>query len=212
MFTGIVQRQALVIANLTKNNLSRLVISVDKHFVTKLELGASIAINGVCLTVVAFDTNSSELTDNIASISFDVIHETLSVSNLSGLVSGDSVNCERSLAVGDELGGHIVSGHVHCQAKLVDKTETKTNCTLTFSCDKKWHKYILPKGFITINGISLTVGELSEIGFSVHLIPETLQRTNLSKITTNNLVNLEFDQQTITIVSTIERMKLTNTT
>jgi len=208
MFTGIVQRQAVVISNLIKENLSRLVISVDDIFVIKLELGASIAINGVCLTVVAFDTNTLSNSDNKATISFDVIKETLVTANLANLTAGDLVNCERSLAIGDELGGHIVSGHVYCQAKLVDKIQSVTNCTLDFSCEERWHKYILPKGFITINGISLTVGELSSQGFNVHLIPETLQRTNLSKITINDLVNLEFDQQTITIVTTLERMQL----
>jgi len=208
MFTGIVQRQAVVISNLIKENLSRLVISVDETFVVKLELGASIAINGVCLTVVAFDTTTLAKGNNKATISFDVIKETLITANLAKLIAGDLVNCERSLSVGDELGGHIVSGHVHCQARLVDKVQSATNCTLNFSCETRWHKYILPKGFITINGISLTVGELSSQGFNVHLIPETLQRTNLSTVVIDDSVNIEFDQQTITIVTTLERMQL----
>jgi riboflavin synthase len=107
----------------------------------------------------------------------------------------------------DELGGHLVSGHVHCQATLVDIIKTSTNCQLRFSVDSLWQKYILPKGYIAINGISLTVGEASSTGFNVHLIPETLNRTNLSRLGINQQVNIECDQQTITIVNTIERIQ-----
>jgi len=203
MFTGIVQSQAEVYSIETENNLSRLVVKVDAYLIEALTLGASIAVNGVCLTVVAF-----KLIQNKALISFDVIDETLAISNLAVLSVSAFVNIERSLKMGDELGGHIVSGHVHCKAKLVERLVTKTNCCLRFSLDDKWSKYILAKGFISINGISLTVGDVSKDYFSVHLIPETLARTNLSQLNIFDEVNIECDQQTITIVTTIERMKL----
>ena len=106
------------------------------------------------------------------------------------------------------MGGHIVSGHIHCQAQLIDKVQSDDNCSLVFSCDERWLKYVLEKGFISINGISLTVGKVNKNHFSVHLIPETLARTNLSELGLDDPVNLEFDQQTITIVTTIERLKL----
>ena len=202
MFTGIVQRQAQVISHLVDNNFLRLVILVDSPFVKSLQLGASIAINGVCLTVVEYDLDG----DN-ATITFDVINETLAVSNLAKLSTGDFVNCERSLTMQDELGGHLVSGHVHCQATLVDIIKTTTNCQLRFLVGPLWQKYILPKGYVAINGISLTVGDVSSTGFSVHLIPETLNRTNLSRLSINQQVNIECDQQTITIVTTIERIQ-----
>lgn len=205
MFTGIVQSQAEVISVTTANKLSRLVISVDSALVSQLEIGASIAINGTCLTVVMFD----EQADGRYEISFDVIDETLRVTTLGQLSSGDWVNLERSLKVGDELGGHIVSGHVHHKSTLVNKEETSTNTTLYFSCENPWLKYVFDKGFITINGTSLTVGKVTDTSFNVHLIPETLTRTNLGKLNVADKVNLEFDQQTITIVKTIERMKLT---
>lgn len=204
MFTGIVQSQAEVLAIKTENNLCRLTLAVDLKNIELLELGASIAVNGVCLTVVEF----APLDENRAYISFDVIDESLAVTNLGALTLNARVNIERSLKVGDELGGHMVSGHVHCQAQLIEKHISAGNCRLDFSCAANWMKYMLPKGFITINGISLTLGEVVDNLFSVHLIPETLARTNLSQLSNNDKVNLEFDQQTITIVTTLERMNL----
>ena len=205
MFTGIVQSQAEVLSKNTENNLSRLVISVGLPLISGLELGASVAINGVCLTTVDF----GKIDNNQAFIAFDVIDETLRVTNLSNLATGSKVNVERSLKAGDEIGGHMVSGHIHCQAELEKVESTDSNCALFFSCDTKWMKYVLAKGFIAVNGTSLTVGQVSDNEFSVHLIPETLSRTNLGLLEKGNKVNLEFDQQTITIVTTIERMKLT---
>lgn len=212
MFTGIVQSQAEVISVITKNQLSRLVISVTPLLIHQLELGASIAINGVCLTVVSF----CKANENSASIEFDVIDETLRVTSLGEMHVGDSVNVERSLKMGDELGGHIVSGHVQYKSTLINKEETPTNTALYFECATPWLKYIFEKGFITVNGTSLTVGKIETVIiegkecniFSVHLIPETLERTNLGKLKLNDSVNLEFDQQTITIVKTIERLDL----
>jgi riboflavin synthase len=204
MFTGIVQSQGEVISINIVKELCRLVILVEKSMISSLELGASIAINGVCLTVVEF----SELNQDKAKIAFDVIDETLNVANLGALKLRSLVNVERSLKIGDEIGGHIVSGHIHCQGVLIERKWTDTNCALFFQCDNKWMKYILSKGFITLNGTSLTVGEVKGDQFSVHLIPETLIRTNLSALVIGHSVNIEFDQQTMTIVSTIERMKL----
>ncbi|MFT5756325.1 MAG: riboflavin synthase [Alteromonadaceae bacterium] len=204
MFTGIVQSQAEVISINIVKELCRLVISGEKLLISSLQLGASIAINGVCLTVVEF----SELSADKAKIAFDVIDETLKVTNLGALKLQSLVNVERSLKIGDEIGGHMVSGHVHCQATLIEKKSTDTNCALFFQCDVRWMKYILSKGFITINGTSLTVGEVSSNQFSVHLIPETLLRTNLNSLKIDHRVNIELDQQTMTIVATIERMKL----
>ncbi|WDE02981.1 riboflavin synthase [Thalassomonas viridans] len=204
MFTGIVQSQAEVLAIKTENNLCRLTLAVELNLIERLELGASIAVNGVCLTVVEF----APLDEQRAYICFDVIDESLAVTNLGALAVKDRVNIERSLKAGDELGGHIVSGHVHCQAELIEKHVTSGNCRLVFSCAADWMKYLLPKGFIAINGISLTLGAVEDNRFSVHLIPETLARTNLSELAVNDKVNLEFDQQTMTIVTTLERMKL----
>ncbi|MEW6991491.1 riboflavin synthase subunit alpha [Colwelliaceae bacterium 6441] len=203
MFTGIVQSQAEVYSVKNENCFTHLIVKVAADLIDGLTLGASIAINGVCLTVVRFERLKSE-----AHIAFDIIDETLERSNLANLRVGNLVNLERSLKMGDELGGHIVSGHVHTKALLLECHLTKSNCAMRFAIDNKWQKYILPKGFITINGISLTVGEVTKNNFYVHLIPETLARTNLSELTVNDAVNVELDQQTITIVTTLERMNL----
>lgn len=203
MFTGIVQSQAKVISADQQNNLLCLGIAVDLDLLNGLETGASIANNGVCLTVVDF----KPINKKRGLISFDVIDETLKISNLANIKTGDYINIERSLKIGDELGGHIVSGHVHCMAETQSIIKDSENCSITFLFDERWHKYILPKGFITINGVSLTIGEVTRNTFSVYLIPETLARTNLGTLKVTDKVNIEFDQQTITIVETLVRMK-----
>ncbi|MEW6984467.1 riboflavin synthase subunit alpha [Colwelliaceae bacterium 6471] len=204
MFTGIVQSQAKVLTIKTNNNLSRLTVGVEEKYISALDIGASVAINGVCLTAVEFGQHD----ENQAYICFDVIDETLRVTNLAHLTADMMVNLERSLKAGDEIGGHMVSGHVHCQGELLEKKVSATNCALTFSCDTAQVKYILEKGFIAINGVSLTVGQVGDAQFNVHLIPETLSRTNIGALEVGQKVNIEFDQQTITIVKTIERLKL----
>jgi riboflavin synthase len=204
MFTGIVQSQAEVIAIISKNNAIRLKVSVENSLIKNLEVGASVAINGVCLTAVEF----GHLAADSSFISFDVIDETLRVSNLADIELGSKVNVERSLKIGDEIGGHMLSGHVHAQAIIANRIDSPDNCTISFTIAHEYQKYIFAKGFISINGISLTLG--AEVGdsFSVHLIPETLARTNLQYACVGDKVNIEIDQQTMTIVQTIERMKL----
>ena len=199
MFTGIVQSQAEVYSVQKKDNASQIVLCVAPELLKLLTLGASIAVNGVCLTVVKF-----EQINVMGYLTFDVIDETLRVSNLANIKRGDHVNVERSLKMGDELGGHVVSGHVHCQATLIDKKQTDHNCALTFSCDRQWMKYIFSKGFITINGVSLTLGVVEKNTFTIHLIPETLARTNLGCYDIEQCVNVEVEQQTMTIVNTID--------
>jgi len=207
MFTGIVQSQAEVIAIISKNNAIGLKISLKNSLLDNLAIGASVAINGVCLTAVEF----GHLTGDDSYISFDVIDETLRVSNLADIRVGSLVNVERSLKVGDEIGGHMLSGHVHTQAAIVNRIDSEDNCTLSFTLPVEYKKYIFAKGFISINGISLTLGAQVSDLFSVHLIPETLSRTNLQNAVVGDKVNIELDQQTMTIVDTIERMKLSLT-
>lgn len=204
MFTGIVQSQAEVITIISKNNAIRLKVALDNSLIDKLEVGASVAINGVCLTAVQFGRIGA---DN-SFIVFDVIDETLRVSNLADIKLGAMVNVERSLKIGDEIGGHMLSGHVHTQAVVTKRVDSPDNCTLSFAMAAEYQKYIFAKGFISINGISLTLGAEVDNDFSVHLIPETLSRTNLQHVAIGDKVNIEFDQQTMTIVQTIERMKL----
>ncbi|WP_404339969.1 riboflavin synthase subunit alpha [Pseudoalteromonas mariniglutinosa] len=199
MFTGIIQTQARVVSAQLMQGVLRLKISVAKEFVQHLELGASIAINGCCLTVVAVDDDK-----DMAYVSFDIIDETLQLTNLGAVTESTLVNFERSLTFGAELGGHIVSGHIHCVASITDIIKQQNNYKMHLKIAKKWQKYVLYKGFVCVNGASLTVGELDDDGFWLHLIPETLALTNLAHSSIGEQLNIEVDQQTYTIINTVE--------
>lgn len=214
MFTGIVQSTGQVKLINEGDNFKRFVISVPLPLLDKLQTGASIANNGVCLTVVAF----SKVDEDFGEIEFDVIDETLRLTNLNDVVVTDFVNVERSMKAGDEIGGHIVSGHIHSTATLIERLDSKNNCQLKFSIAGCWSKYLFGKGFIAVNGASLTLGEViktepSLCEFYLHLIPETLSITNLDTLLLGKTVNIEIDQQTKTIVDSIDRImaeKLSN--
>ncbi|MBQ4832515.1 riboflavin synthase subunit alpha [Pseudoalteromonas sp. MMG010] len=199
MFTGIIQTQAKI-AQITKDDgIVKLVINVKPQYATKLEIGASIAINGCCLTVTEFKS----ILDGVE-IHFDIIDETLALTNLNDLVVGHRVNFERSMTFGKELGGHIVSGHIHCKATIASRINEGNNCKIKLNVPANWKKYVLYKGFIAINGASLTVGHIDDEGFWLHLIPETLSITNLGIAQQGDKLNIEVDQQTYTIVNTVE--------
>ncbi|CAL6383922.1 unnamed protein product [Bathycoccus prasinos] len=185
LFTGIVQGTATVTSPLEK-----------------LTIGASIAVNGTCLTVVEFDEEKS-------TASFDMISETLRATNLGELRVDDVVNYERSTKFGEEIGGHVVSGHVHTTAEIyAEKEETENNREVKFRLrDREIVKYILPKGFVAVDGCSLTVGEVDEKEgtFNVWLIPETIRATAFRVKSVGNSVNIEIESSTRAIVDTIER-------
>lgn len=201
MFTGIVQTQANVLENEQHDGVVRLIIEVGQGYVENLNLGASIAINGCCLTVVKVAPGTGKHT---AQVHFDVIDETLKLTNLGQLKLGSQVNYERSVTFGTELGGHIVSGHIHCCATVEQVVKHQDNCKMLLSIPNEWKKYVLYKGFVTINGASLTVGDTDESGFWLHLIPETLAITNLGATKEGDKFNIEVDQQTYTIINTVE--------
>jgi len=197
MFTGIVQTQATIFSVSDQGSFRHLVVKTQPQFLKKLEVGASIAINGCCLTVVEFSETE---------VHFDVIDETLRLTNLGSLSEGDKVNLERSLKVGDEIGGHAVSGHIHCSGKVTDIQVSENNWALWIEIPEAYGTYLFSKGFISVNGASLTIGQVKDNQFSLHLIPETLSITNLGECTVGGKVNIELDQQTITTVDTIERV------
>lgn len=202
MFTGIVQTKATVIAFEGDDKFRKITLSVANEHLEKLNIGASIAINGVCLTVTQFETR---VNDVVGQVQFDVIDETLLKTNLSQIKVGHKVNFERSMTFGTELGGHIVSGHIHAKAKITDINYNQDNCKMSLLVDKEWMKYILHKGFVSVNGCSLTVGNVKDNGFELHLIPETLNITNLGKAEIGDELNIEVDQQTYSTVQTVER-------
>jgi riboflavin synthase len=196
MFTGIVQgmRKVLVVEDL--QGVRRLRIQLE-NLAEKLQHGASVAVNGVCLTVVRLEKDWAE---------FEIIQETLNKSNLGVLKVGDLVDIERACNFGDEVGGHSVTGHVDCKGIIEEVRNTPNNCDLVVSCGKEWMVYLIPKGWIALDGASLTLVEVGENYFSISLIPETLEETVLGKKTKGDSVNLEFDYTTKVIVRTVERM------
>jgi len=196
MFTGIVQGTRKITAVEDLEGGRRLRIQLE-DLSEKLQQGASIAVDGVCLTVVRFEKDWAE---------FDVIQESLNKSNLGTLKVGDFVDIERACAFGDEVGGHSVTGHVDCIGTIKEVRNTPNNCDLIVSCSKEWIAYLIPKGWIAIDGASLTVVEVGADFFSISLIPETLSQTVLGYKSKGDTVNLEFDHTTKVIVRTVERL------
>ncbi len=199
MFTGIVQTKAKVIEVIDKEQFRTLTLQVEPQFLQNLQRGASIAINGTCLT-------ATEFTIEQGIVQFDVIAETLKLTNLGLLRIGSEVNFERSLKFGDEIGGHIVSGHIQGMAELIAIERTETNCQMMLRLPANLLPFIFSKGFIAVDGISLTVGEVNQTDFSLYLIPETLQVTTLGSRQVGDWINIEMDQQSVSIVQTVERV------
>ncbi|MBP0049520.1 riboflavin synthase subunit alpha [Marinobacterium sp. AK62] len=197
MFTGIVQGIARVSALTRKQGLVQLQIELPNEHCDQLELGASIALNGTCLTI----------TEHAAPfVSFDVIDTTLELTNLGSLEVGSSVNFERAARIGDEIGGHLMSGHILCCAEVMAvEYPDANNCHIRFKTPEVAARYLLPKGFAGLNGCSLTLADADAQSFSVSLIPETLSRTTFSDLQPGDRVNLEVDPQTQAIVDTVER-------
>lgn len=198
MFTGIVQGTAPLVAIDEKTNFRTHVIDMPADLLPGLELGASVAHNGCCLTVTAIEGSR---------VSFDLIKETLRLTNLGALALGEQVNVERAAKFSDEIGGHLMSGHIICTAEIAKIHTSENNRQIWFQIpDATLMKYVLHKGFIGIDGISLTIGEVINNRFCVHLIPETLERTTLGKKRLGDRVNIEIDPQTQAVVDTVERV------
>ena len=184
MFTGIVEAKGLISKKIPSMEGQRLQIKVPEGFNKDLKEGASVAVNGVCLTVTEYSNDQ---------ISFDVIKETLRVTNLGDLNKNSEVNIERSLKFGDEVGGHLLSGHISCACKA-SLSNTEDEVEILVDKPENWGQYIYPKGYIALNGVSLTVGKVSDKSFSVYLIPETIRSTNLLTVEDGARLNLEIDQ------------------
>lgn len=203
MFTGIVQGTVNVVEVHELEEFRTHVVALPPAMREGLEIGASVAHNGVCLTVTAIDGDN---------VSFDLMRETLRLTNLGAIVPGARVNIERAARFGDEIGGHSMSGHIICMAKVVAIEEAPNNRRLWFSLPNTIGRFVFEKGYIGVDGISLTVGDVrraandSGIEFSVNLIPETLSRTILNERIPGDDVNIEIDPQTQVIVETVERV------
>lgn len=200
MFTGIVQGMAEVIAIKKKDKFQTHTVKLTGEMRQGLAIGASVAHNGCCLTVTRIEGDL---------IDFDLMQATLALTNLGALAEGDSVNIERAAKFGDEIGGHSMSGHISLVAEVVDVIDSPNNRTIWFSIAEDKIKYVLAKGYIGLDGCSLTIGEVEQDRFSVHLIPETLERTLFGTRQVGDKINVEFDPQTQAIVDTVERVLAT---
>lgn len=197
MFTGIVQGTAEILDIVERENFRTHRIRLPKPALEGLVPGASVAHNGCCLTVTRIEGDA---------IDFDLMQETLRATNLGSLKVGDRFNYERAARFGDEIGGHAMSGHILCTAEVVKVDISPNNCRIRFRLPDNWRKYLFTKGYIGIDGISLTIGEVDGCEFDVNLIPETLERTNIGGRTAGEQVNIEIDPQTQAIVDTVERI------
>ncbi len=193
MFTGIVQGTGTIISIDKKSTSSTLSIDLGQ-LSSHLSLGSSVSIDGVCMTVTSQK-------DTI--VFFDAIQETLSRTTLGQTVEGDIVNLERALKMGDELGGHLLSGHIMCTSSVVSRKNNGEGVDLEISVNDELKPYIMEKGYIAIDGISLTIGKVNKNTFNLHLIPETLERTTINSKIEGSLVNIEIDSITQAVVSTV---------
>ncbi|MCX7909029.1 MAG: riboflavin synthase [Ignavibacteria bacterium] len=183
MFTGIIEEVGKIVQ--IKKFGNSISLRVFSEIVTKdLKIGDSISVNGVCLTVVDHNGNFFEV---------DAVEETITRTNLGKLNTGSFVNLERARKFSDRIDGHIVQGHIDTTGKIVRIVEFTRSKVFYFSYPQEYRHYLVPKGSIAIDGISLTIAELNENTFSVSVIPFTLQNTNLRNRVVGELVNLEFD-------------------
>jgi riboflavin synthase len=185
MFTGIIAHLGRVAAlEIDPRGGARLTIEAASAIPEGVAPKDSVAIDGVCLTVVANDART---------LTFDVVPETLSRSTLGALRAGDSVNVELSVRAGDRLGGHLVYGHVDTTAAILGKVEEGQGHRLSIALSSELRDYVVTKGYIAVDGVSLTIAGIRAGRFEIALIPETAARTTLGRKGPGNRVNLEID-------------------
>jgi len=199
MFTGIVQAQALVRRIEPKGDIVTLTLKFPTDYLSGIAVGASVSVHGCCLTVTSFTQTEA---------TFDMVPETISRTSFKHLQEGDLVNVERSLKFGDEVGGHILSGHVDVAASITKIEKLQHSRIVTFQLPAEWTKYVFEKGYVALNGASLTITHVDRDSsrFKISLIPETLAKTTFGGAKEGDAVNVEIDRSTQAIVDTVERV------
>ena len=197
MFSGIVQTVGKIESIKDKNHIKTIRIETHGNYLEDIAIGQSVSIDGVCLSLVKKNNEYCE---------FEAVEETINRTTLGSYKQGSKVNLEKSLKFGDTVGGHFVSGHIHTRGRIVEVELVGESKNILVEIEEKWIKYLTEKGYISVNGASITIGKVSKNTFYIHLIPETLKTTNLDELIYDNYVNLEFDQATIAIVDTTERL------
>ncbi len=188
MFTGIVTDIGDVVSTEPDNSVVRIVVA-SGYDPEGIALGASIACSGVCLTVTGVEVGANGRTLT----GFDLAPETLKVTTAAAWKEGQRLNLERALRMGDELGGHLVAGHVDGIADIVNREDMGEAVRFTLEAPPALARFIAPKGSVTLDGVSLTVNEVSRTQFSVTIIPHTLEQTTLGGWQSGDRVNLEVD-------------------
>jgi riboflavin synthase len=197
MFTGIVQGIARVAEVIDRPGLRTFTLDFPAGFAQDLAIGASVSVDGVCLTVT--DRTGAD------AARFDVMQQSLALTTLGGLAAGAAVNVERAARENAEIGGHPLSGHVDVQARLESIRRPENNHVLRISVPAPWMRYVFPKGYIAVNGASLTVAEADRRAgwFEVWLIPETLRMTTFGAKQEGDALNLEIERGTQVVVDTV---------
>jgi riboflavin synthase len=200
MFTGIVQGVARVEAIEAREGLHTMHLRLPAGFDTELAIGASVACDGVCLTV------TERPAPDVAS--FDVMAQTLRLTTLGGLMVGSGLNVERAAKEGVEIGGHPLSGHVDVSARIAEIRRPDNNHVIRFALPAPWMRYVFAKGYVGVNGCSLTVAEAQRERdgsgwFEVWLIPETLRMTTFGAKTVGDAVHIEIERSTQVVVDTV---------
>lgn len=200
MFTGIVQGMATVARAVDLPGLRRFRLHFPEGFCDGLAIGASVSVDGTCLTVTALHGDREA--------DFDVMQQSLNLTTLAALQEGSAVNVERAARDGAEIGGHPLSGHVDCLARIAQIQEPDNNRVLRLAVDAPWMRYVFAKGYIAVNGASLTVAEAQRERdgsgwFEVWLIPETRRVTTFNDKVQGDAVNIEIDRSTQVFVDTV---------
>ena len=199
MFTGIVSGKGKLKKIVKCEDYISLIIQAPKGFAKNLSKGASVSVNGVCLTVKKGRTDLLE---------FDVIEETLKKTNLKNISRSSKLNLERSMTANTEIGGHLVSGHIHGTGEVLKVINRKKTKDLLIKIPSQLREYFFFKGYVALNGCSLTIGKVLKSSFYIHLIPETVSITNFKEIKKGDLINIEVEQTTINTVETVKRVML----
>ncbi|MBU2328727.1 MAG: riboflavin synthase subunit alpha [Alphaproteobacteria bacterium] len=196
MYTGIVQTVAPIKSIIRHDGYTTFFIELPERLMVDLQIGASVNVEGVCLSVTSMDSTI---------VTFDAMDATLDRTNLGGLKTGDGVNIERSAKPTDENGGHNIAGHIATTAELVGAKMEMPGAHVRFRVPDEWAKYVFKRGYLAVNGASLTVAEADGDEFTINLIPETLRQTTFPRYKPGDLLNIEVDHQTLVMVDVVER-------
>ncbi len=201
MFSGIVSTIGIISSISNQNNYKAIVCKVTSDLLRNINIGDSISVNGVCLTVTSF---SKEY------FSVEIIEETLVKSTLGSLKENSLVNLEGALRTGEGIGGHYVQGHVDCPAKIIDINKSDKMWRVTLALPKALSCYVIPKGFVTIDGMSLTVVDVKDHMFSIALIPHTINHTIAKDYRIGQFVNFEADMMAKYIENFLQKTRIKN--